>query len=87
MSRDQGKQLWRFLVRRRDPAPGALVVVDDGGADRRAESVAVGLACMLREPPATVCRADDPEWKPGEGSAPNRYLFGMTRDCSAMVVS
>jgi predicted phage terminase large subunit-like protein len=86
MTRDQGKRLWRFLVRRRDPAPGALVVADEGGADRRAESVAVGLAAMLREPPATVCRADDPEWKPGEGSAPNPYLFGMTRDCSAMVV-
>jgi hypothetical protein len=85
MTREQGKQLWRFLVRRRDPAPGCLVLVDDGGAGRRAESIARGLATMLREPPATVCRAEDPEWKP-EGDAPNRYLFQQARDCSAMVV-
>jgi predicted phage terminase large subunit-like protein len=86
MTRDQGKQLWRFLVRRRDPAPGALVLVDDGGADRRAESVARGLAAMLREPPATIHKASDLEWRPGEGSAPNPYLFRMARDSAGLVV-
>jgi predicted phage terminase large subunit-like protein len=86
MTREQGKQLWRFIVRRRDPVAGCLVLVDDGGADRRAESIALGLAAMLREPPATIHKASDPEWKPGEDSAPNPYLFGMARDCSAMVV-
>jgi hypothetical protein len=86
MTRDQGKQLWRFIVRRRDPAAGCLLLADEGGADRRAESVARGLASMLWNPPATIHKASDLEWTAGEEPAPNPYVFGLARDCSAMVV-
>jgi predicted phage terminase large subunit-like protein len=86
LTREMCKRLWAFVVRRRDPPPGCVVIVDDGEGDRRAESVALGLAAMLWNPPATVCRASDPEVNLAGGEGPNPYLFKMVRDCATLVV-
>jgi predicted phage terminase large subunit-like protein len=84
LTRELGKRLWSFVVRRRDPAAGAVIITDHGASDRRAESIALGMAAAMWNPPASVHRAADPETDLVCSTPPNTYLFKMTKDCATL---
>jgi hypothetical protein len=78
MDRAAGKKLWGFLLRRRDPGPAVFVFQDDG--DRRALSVAYGVAYVLRAANPTIQKVGQEEWTPKENDVPpNKHIFEMTK--------
>jgi hypothetical protein len=85
LTREMSKRLWSFVVRRRDPAAGAVIIAAGGASDHRAESVALGMAAALWDPPASVHRAADPETDLVGSTPPNGYIFKMVRDCANLV--
>jgi predicted phage terminase large subunit-like protein len=86
MTRDMGKQLWSFLLRKRDPAAGLIIVQDD--CDRRALSLAYAIADVLQlGRGAAIYRVGQGEWKAGrEDVPPNRHIYQVTKSSRAMVV-
>lgn len=84
MQRDQGKKLWSFLLKKRDPSPEVIVFCDRG--DRRARSVAYAVADALRLPrKAHVFCPEDPE-RSMEGEAPNRHVYQVVSTSRGMVL-
>jgi predicted phage terminase large subunit-like protein len=86
LTREMGKRLWSFVTRRRDPAAGAVILTDDGAGDRRAESVALGMATAMWNPPAAVVKVSDPETDLAGSPASNPYLAKIVKDSAALVV-
>jgi predicted phage terminase large subunit-like protein len=87
MNREAGKQLWRCLLGRRDTPVEVIVLVDRGGPDRRALSVALGICDVLGLSRENIYRPSDPAWKATPATkAPNEYVYGMTRNTRETIV-
>jgi predicted phage terminase large subunit-like protein len=86
MTQEIGKKLWSFLLRKRDPAPGAFVLQDDG--DRRALSMAYAICDVLRLGRSNaIYKATGAEWRAQDGDArPNQRVYEMTKRTRGMVV-
>ena len=86
MTRELGKKFWSFLLRRRDPFPGVIVLQDDG--DRRALSMAYGIVDVLGLWRAkTIYRLQDSEWRAGPSDqAPNRHVYEIMKKSRELVV-
>lgn len=84
-NREQGKQLWRFLLEERDKPWGVLVVQDDTDG-RRAASVAYALCDQIGlNRKSTVYRPADPDNIHG-GDAPNAYVYQAVRAARGLVI-
>ena len=87
MNRETGKQLWRCLLRKRDTPVEVIVIVDRGGSDRRALSVALGICDVLRLSRENIYRPSDPTWKAmPDSKAPNDYVYCMTKNTRETIV-
>jgi hypothetical protein len=86
MTRETGKKLWSFLLRRRGWAPEVFVLQDNG--DRRALSVAYAIADVLRLGRSkAIYKADGEGWQADEDTAPpNRHVYEMTKRSRGMVI-
>ena len=88
MTRDHGKKMWAWLLKKREPAPEVYFLVDDG--TRVAESVAKGIADVLRIPRSTIYFAvaggDADTVVSGESPAPNGYVYDMVRAARGAVL-
>lgn len=86
MLAEQGKRLWAFLLKKRDPAATLWVFVDDG--DRRALSVALAVSDALglaRD--VTIYRPTDEEWvATKDDQPPNAHVYAVARGGRNMVV-
>jgi hypothetical protein len=84
LSREGGKSLWGFLVKRYDPSPGLVVLVDD---DReRALSVAMGVVDALRIPRKEGIAMPGAGDNVLEGEPPNRHLYRQVKGTRGLVV-
>lgn len=85
MTPAHGKQLWAFLLKKRDPAPACIVLVD--GNDRRALSVAMGICdCLGLKPCADyIYRAAKPD-ECYSGEIPNRHVYAVVKAARHQVV-
>lgn len=54
MSREQAKKFWVCLMKKHEQPWNALIIVDQGGEDRRALSAAMAVADMLRMPRSAI---------------------------------
>jgi len=82
MTREEGKDLWKFLLKSRDRTPEVFVICD--GGDGRALSVAYGVVDALRIPRSAVFRTADPDSK-CEDAPPNDYVYHLTKESKGMV--
>ena len=86
MRREEGKYLWSFLLKRRPEHPRIYVVVDQGGQDRRAVSMAYGMCdAMLLPRKSTVWQPANPD-NSCEGDPPNLHVYEMVKASREMVV-
>lgn len=86
MGREDGRFLWKFILKRRDPGPLMYWIVDDGGEDRRALSVAYGICDALFLPrKKTIYQAGNLDTN-SEGPAPNLHVYEMTKATREMVM-
>lgn len=84
MSRDDGKRLWAYLLRKRaSPVVGVCFVAPDE-TDRRALSVAYAYCDVLGLPRA--CIWDGEEGSKHDGKAPNVTIYDQMRATRGMVV-
>jgi predicted phage terminase large subunit-like protein len=82
MKADQGRELWRFLGKKRtDPKHEVIVIQDNGDKDRRALSTAFAICDLMRLMRGpTIWRPGLPDWKAGEKEAPlNRHCYEMVK--------
>ena len=84
MDQASGKSLWRFLTRKRDPMPDVILFADSG--DRRALSMAMGVADIMGLPRKASIYSPSGSDNIGEGNAPNGHVYRMVRSCRGMVV-
>mgnify|MGYP001571334440 CR=1 FL=1 len=86
LSQAQGKKLWSFITKKRDPFE-VLVIQDEG--DRRAISMAYAICDMLslkRE--TTIYKLDEDEWQAKASDvAPNKHCIAMVKRTRHMVVA
>lgn len=86
MSREDGRYLWQFILKRRDPSPLMYFIVDDGGEDRRGLSVGYAICDALFLPrKKTIYQPGNPDTN-NEGPAPNAHVYEMTKACREMVM-
>lgn len=83
MNRDHGKTLWRFLLKKRNPNPEVIVLVDEEGT--RATSLAYAIADTLHQPRSSIYSPDRPDNKE-EGNPPVAHVYDMTRTARGSVV-
>lgn len=84
MAKDHGKKFWHCLTCQRGEPYYVLVIVDSGGTDRRAASLAQAAAKFLRRP-SSIWRPGDPEDAKHDGPAPNQHIFETARESRHMV--
>ena len=86
MTREIGKKLWGFLLRKRDVQTLLFVILDEG--DRRALSIAYGIADALGlDRSHTIWKVDQTDWRAKLGDVPpNRHVFEMTKATRYSVV-
>lgn len=86
LSREHGKQLWQFVLKKREPKPEVIVIADDGREDRRGISCAYGLADVLGLPRiAAIQWASDPE-NPHTQTPPNGHIADVLRATRGLVL-
>ena len=83
MTRDHGKALWAFLLKKRDPAPQVIVFCDQG--DRRAYALACGVADSLRLPRSFIHRSADPDSLCNDPPA-NQHAYAMIKASRSLVI-
>lgn len=85
MSPQDGKKFWSFFLRKRDPAPEVLVIVDHG--DRRALSAACGVCEVQRIPQKdAVYRVGVVNNEVWDGTPPNSHVCGIVRTSRHLVL-
>jgi hypothetical protein len=86
MTRELGKKLWAFLLRRRDPAPELFVLQDENV--RRALSMAYAIVDVLRLGRAqTIYQMHAADWMAQEHeAAPNRHIYEMTKSTRVLAM-
>jgi hypothetical protein len=84
-----GKALWRFLLKRRDPAATVYVIADQGGADRRALSLALAVADVLGLPRGeALFNVAEPDTEfDRDAPAPCEFVYSVARAGRAMVIA
>ncbi len=76
-----GKALWFFLLKQRPMPWEVVVIVDNGGEDRRAISVALGISDamqMKRNESIYVASNPDVPWS-SKDEAPNKHVFDVVK--------
>lgn len=97
MTREVGKRMWSMITKKRiGKVPEVLVVSDEGGKDRRAMSMAYGIADMMRLPRSSICEIgkddvlDREDYDGGKrhetDNIPNRYVYDLTKISKNLVV-
>jgi phage terminase large subunit-like protein len=84
---EQGKKLWSFLTRKREPAAEIVVIADEG--DRRALSVCQALTDIMRLPRTAICLAEDLDQSDVsliEGEPENEHAYQIVRASRGMVM-
>ena len=84
MRPEDGKRVWAFLLRKRDPLAEVFVFADGGG--RRAYSAALAVCDMLRLPRSAVFRYSQPDTK-CEGDAPSKHVYETIKYSRGLVAS
>ncbi len=87
MTAEQGKKLWAFLLRKRDPAPDVYIFVDDG--DRRSLSVAYAVCDVLRlarNSSLYLPSDNDNTYSHTDKAAPNQHVYQMVKTTRGMVM-
>lgn len=84
LTREQGKALWGFLLKKRDPAFDVIVLADPGGGDRRAVSIAQAIADTLRLPRSVIYCPEDPE-AAQDGDPSNCYIYDTIKGSRHLV--
>jgi hypothetical protein len=84
MSRDDGKRLWAYLLKRRPAPVTGVVFVANDEQDRRAMSCALAYCDVLGLPRSVVWSGDDDEKH--DGKAANQYVFEMVKSTRSTVV-
>lgn len=80
-----GKGLWAFLTKKRPSAsPDLIAIVDSGGEDRRALSVALAICDVLRLPRAAVYQPRLPDFI-HENKAPNTHVYSVMKSSRSLV--
>ena len=79
MSRDQAKKLWSFLMKTYPKPWQVVVLVDNGGEDARALSMAMGIADQLRIPRSAIYLPGDGEAVSEKEIPPNPYIYDLTK--------
>lgn len=80
----QGKSLWSFLLRKRDPMPGIIVLAGEGNVPL---SAAFAIADVLRwKRQASICLLADDEAGHEGKDAPNRHVFEVVKSTRGMVI-
>ncbi len=84
MSRDDGKKLWAFLLKKRDPNPDVIVIQDDG--DRRALSLSYSICDVLHLPRTIIHVVANEEMVHKDKEAPNEHVYNVSKLGRSMVV-
>ncbi len=86
MKPDHGKQVWKFLLKKREPAPEVLVIQDEG--NRIGLAVAYGICAILHCDPAIICyRPSDPECVFDGQDVGNRHVYDTLRLSRGQVIT
>jgi len=86
MTQVEGKKLWSFLLKKRDPFPHVFVFSGRGGNDRRPTSIAFAVSdCLRMERRQTVHSPSDPSVNV-TSTAPNRHVYETVRASRGLVV-
>lgn len=84
MSKDHGRRLWSFLLKKRNSNPEVIAISDNKG---RGQSTALAICDQLGYPRTAIYLADQPDRKVEKTDKPqNGYVYAMVRDCRGMVV-
>ena len=76
--RDQAKKLWAMLLKKREKSP-QVIIFQDGG-DRRALSLCMAVADVLRRPRNMIRIASEPDKMVGEADGPpNKHIYDLTK--------
>ncbi len=84
MARDDGKKLWAFLLKKRDPNPDVIVIQDDG--DRRALSLSYSICDVLHLPRTIIHVVANEEMVHKDKEAPNEHVYNVSKLGRSMVV-
>lgn len=84
MTPESGKKLWGFLLKTRQINPTVIVVQDDGGTDRRAQSIAYAIVDVLRGGRKLIYRPTGVDNK-DDGPAPNQTIYACVKKGRSMV--
>jgi phage terminase large subunit-like protein len=87
MNRDHAKKLWSFLLKPYHKPWQVVVLVDKGGEDGRALSMAMGIADQLRIPRSAIYLPGDGEAVSEDEIPPNPYVFDLTKLSRHLVVA
>ncbi len=86
-NQDQGKKVWSNLLKKRPEAWEVLVIVDDGGSDRRALSMAYAVCDILRLPRSVIYQVNgDEDFDHKENTPPNPHVHAMVKSTRGLVV-
>lgn len=87
LSRDQAKKFWAHTLKKYDLPWQVLVLVDQGGEDRRALSAAMAVADMLRLPRSAIFLPTlDNKDELIEDGPPNQWIFDSLKSSRHLVV-
>ncbi len=84
MSRDDGKKLWAFLLKKRDPNPDVIVLQDDD--DRRALSIAYSICDVLHLSRTIIHVVANEEMSHKDKESPNEHVYNVSKLGRGMVV-
>lgn len=86
MSREQGRKLWSFLLKKRSVNPIMYIIQDNGGSDRRATSIALGICDILNyKREKTVFLLGDPEFKL-DADPQNKHVYQICKSTRHTVI-
>jgi phage terminase large subunit-like protein len=84
LQKEEAKNLWQFLLKKRDDKWGICIIVELGETDDRALSLAAGLADGYRLPRSVVYRPSDPDTLIAD-EVPNSYILEVVKSCRNLV--
>lgn len=88
LSREQAKRFWSCALKKHDSPWQVLILADQGGEDRRALSVAMAVADMLRIPRSAIFLPGcDNKEEMIEDDPPNQWVYEITKQAKYQVVA
>lgn len=85
MQDSHGKQVWSFLLKKRDPSADLWVIVDEGDGRALSAAMAVCDSCNM-DRKKTLYTPSDPEYDFAGQKAKHRHVYEMTRACRHKIV-